>query len=161
MTLVTLRPVQRQDGPALERLMTACFAEYARRLGRAAPGPYDWLHDRVTEGDVWWCDTADIAGVGTVVLSYAQEAVCLIDQLGIDPAHQGQGLGTAAMRAIEAQATQRGCTLMRLFTGQPLTELVAFYSRLGYRVVRVGPSPSGGDKYPRVFMEKQLAPDPS
>jgi GNAT superfamily N-acetyltransferase len=61
----------------------------------------------------------------------------LIWSIATDPAEQGSGLGGALLGAAEVRARELGRTVMRLYTGTPLTHLVTWYRRYGYAVERV------------------------
>jgi GNAT superfamily N-acetyltransferase len=58
---------------------------------------------------------------------------CELQQLWVDDAHRGQGVGSDLVARFEGEAARRGCTLVYLdtFTFQA----PAFYGKLGYRVV--------------------------
>ncbi|MEO0918934.1 MAG: GNAT family N-acetyltransferase, partial [Pseudomonadota bacterium] len=72
------------------------------------------------------------------------------------PGHQRKGLGKLAIAAVEAEARNKGAKALSLYTAQPHTDLVASYSVLGFQVIAVGPSPSGKDTIPRIYMSKPL-----
>jgi ribosomal protein S18 acetylase RimI-like enzyme len=61
----------------------------------------------------------------------------LIWSIATDPAGRGGGLGRALLAAAEVRARELGRAVMRLYTGTPLTHLVAWYGRHGYAVERV------------------------
>lgn len=140
-----------QDEAALERLIEAAFVDYVRPLGRDWPGPYPWLPDAIEQGRVLWIDGAK----GCAVIDRDSDAFKL-DQIGIDPAHQGRGTGRLAMEALEDLGRKAGFAQITLFTAQVHTNLVAFYSSLGYRVTDLRPPASGKDDIPRVHMMKPL-----
>jgi GNAT superfamily N-acetyltransferase len=53
--------------------------------------------------------------------------------LWVDPARRGEGLGTALMRAAEAEAGAQGCRAVYLDTAT--FQAGPFYARLGYREI--------------------------
>ena len=55
---------------------------------------------------------------------------CEISHLWVDTHHRGRGLGTALLRAAEAQALRRGCFQVVLATYS--FQAPGFYARLGY-----------------------------
>jgi putative acetyltransferase len=99
-----------------------------------------------------------------------QERVCLVAEIDgqvigtagledvelvtffVHPDHQGMGIGTRLLAAIEEQARARGLT--RITVDSSLTG-AAFYARMGY--VRTGVE-FEGTAGPQIGMEKQLVP---
>ncbi len=66
------------------------------------------------------------------VRAAVSDNICQIGRLMVHPAHQGRGIGTALMRAIEAQfSTVSG---FELFTGSRSEGNIRLYLRLGYAV---------------------------
>jgi len=70
--------------------------------------------------------------VRTLYLPDRSIEVAYVEYVAAEP--RGQGFGTQAMRAIEAEIRRRGFSLAALATGSP-----AFYERLGWRLWR-GPA---------------------
>jgi len=89
--------------------------------------------------------------LGALVLVDTNEGL-LIDNVAVDPASQGMGVGRLLLEFAEAEARRLGLVSIYLSTNEKMTENQALYSRIGYvvfdhRVV---------NGYPRVFMRKQL-----
>lgn len=140
-----------EDEAALERLIEAAFVDYVLALGREWPGPYPWLPEAIAQGRVLWIDGAK----GCAVIDRDGDAL-KIDQIAIDPALQGRGTGRRAMGALEDLGQRAGFVPITLLTAQVHTDLVAFYSSLGYRVTDLRPPTSGKDDIPRIHMSKPL-----
>ena len=60
------------------------------------------------------------------------EDVGYFGMLSIDPARQGQGLGSRLIAEAEAHCRRAGCTTMELEVVNLRTELPPFYRRFGY-----------------------------
>ncbi len=146
-----LTQAKAEDESSLERLLETAFVDYAQALGREWSGPYPWLPEAIAQGRVLWVDGAK----GCAVIDRDGDAL-KIDQIAIDPAHQGRGTGRRAMEALEELAIRAGFAQITLFTAQVHTNLVAFYSSLGYRVTDIRPPESGKDDIPRIHMSKLL-----
>jgi GNAT superfamily N-acetyltransferase len=147
-----LTQAKAEDEPALARLIETAFVAYMQALGRGWPGPYPWLAEAIAQGRVLWIDGTK----GCAVIDRDGDAFKL-DQIAIDPAHQGRGTGRRAMEALEKLATRAGFARITLYTVQVHTDLVAFYSSLGYRVTDLRPPASGKDDIPRIHMTKLLS----
>ena len=64
--------------------------------------------------------------------------------LSVDPARQGQGIGTTLMRAAEEFCRGAGCRTMEILVVNLRTELLPYYRRHGY--VETGVRPFPGDE---------------
>jgi ribosomal protein S18 acetylase RimI-like enzyme len=72
--------------------------------------------------------------VGLIVAVVADDRL-LIDNVAVEPAHQGQGVGRALLAHAEQIAARRGLSELRLYTNAAMLENLALYPRLGYREV--------------------------
>lgn len=82
--------------------------------------------------------------VGTISFHPAREGLCLtydlpgtwsFGQFAVAPELQGQGLGQALIAMAERGAATGGADCMACDTAEGATHLIAFYERLGYRLV--------------------------
>jgi ribosomal protein S18 acetylase RimI-like enzyme len=83
-----------------------------------------------------WLSEQDARLAGALILEPRDDDL-LIWSIASDPASQGTGLGRALLAAAEVRARELGRTVMRLYTGTPLTHLVAWYGRHGFAVERI------------------------
>ena len=71
---------------------------------------------------------------GQLVISTAEGAPsALVEDMVVDPARRGQGVGRALLNAIEAWAGDRGATRMQLLADRENAPALAFYQRMGWR----------------------------
>lgn len=85
--------------------------------------------------------------VGTVTLQaadpeaevpwYRHPWVASLQQLGVEPGHQGAGVGTALLHAAEHWAAQKGCRTLALDTPEPARHLHAYYARHGFEPLAI------------------------
>lgn len=149
-----LRPATPEDHDAVVAIFKEAFREYTRATGRA-PGRYPWLSAALSAGEIFWLDVQSET-VGATWLVFKGGGLGL-EMLAIDPSHQKAGHGTAALAVIEAHAHAHEARFITLYTQTRRTYLVAFYSRHGFRVWKVGPPPHGRDDLLRVHMTKTLS----
>ncbi|MEO1657043.1 MAG: GNAT family N-acetyltransferase [Pseudomonadota bacterium] len=127
----TIRPASNDDHGAIGRIAEAAELFPASALGEMIVGYRDG-----TSQDIWF--VAECAGR---VLSFgfceperATEGTWNLLAIGVDPAFQGQGIGTLMMRYIEDQLTGKGQRILLVETmGTP--EFVSqrrFYGARGY-----------------------------
>ena len=109
--------------------------------------------------------TIDGAIVGTIMVEtgpkptsestwYRRSDVASAHQLGVEPSHQRQGIGSALMRWAESWAARSGYAEIAIDTQEPATELISFYSRKGYRHIEY--AQWYGKRYRSVIMSKPL-----
>jgi ribosomal protein S18 acetylase RimI-like enzyme len=128
--VVRLRSAETADVPRLTELVRAAYGHYVERLG-GLPGP-------MTEdyGDVVRSRTVTVAErraeiAGLIVFGPGDEGF-LIDNVAVDPAHQGTGVGRALLEVAEAAAQAAGFDSIYLYTHERMTENLALYGRIGY-----------------------------
>lgn len=79
---------------------------------------------------------ADGAVVGHIELVSTGEASARIARVLVDPARQGQGLGEQLLRAVIAEARERGIRMLTLRVIPTNARAIALYEKLGF--VRTG-----------------------
>jgi ribosomal protein S18 acetylase RimI-like enzyme len=105
---------------------------------------------RCAAGEAWLLDR-DGALLGAIVLEDAPDHLWL-DNVAVDPAAQGQGLGRALMAFAEAEARRRALPEIRLLTNVLMVRNIALYARLGF----VETARAEQDGFARVYMAKRL-----
>jgi GNAT superfamily N-acetyltransferase len=73
-----------------------------------------------TNGGCPWYERPDVAGFG---------------QFGVEPALQGNGIGSALLDFVEARAKETGAAELALDTAESANHLIDLYARRGYRIV--------------------------
>ena len=85
---------------------------------------------------------------------YLQPNVARAHQFAVEPELQRHGIGGALMHWAEAWAQENGYTELAVDTAEPAENLVAFYSRRGYRFIEFAQWP--GKRYRSVVLSKSL-----
>lgn len=93
--------------------------------------------------------------LGMVALVNRGDGTAEIKRMYVTQRARGQGVGSALMTAIEAQARAAGIRVIQLETGPLQPEAISLYSRHGYNHID-NFGPYIGDEF-SVCMEKQLA----
>ncbi len=140
---------------AIHRLMRRAFTPYARKLGREPrAGPYPWLEAAINRGDVYVAlDEGEIVGV---IATSRRGDELAIEQLGVDPARQGGGIGGWLLEQIEQTARRDQLKALTLFTAEMMSDVVRLYDRHGFLVVRKALPAHGRDEHLRVHLKKLL-----
>lgn len=147
-----IRPAVEEDLPRVVVIVRAAYSRYLTRMDRP-PGPMrDDYRARIREKVV---DLIDDAGTvaGLVVLLDRPDHL-LLDNVAVDPAFQGRGLGRRLVAHAEAETRRRGRAELRLHTHETMTENVELYRHLGFEETHRAEQ----DGYRRVFMRKRIDP---
>jgi GNAT superfamily N-acetyltransferase len=116
-------------------------------------------------GGTCWVGTADGRLVATVTLRppaadrecawYRRPDVASFEQLAVEPALQGRGLGDLLLDRVEREAARWGVGEVACDTAAPARHLVEWYVRRGYRVVATERWP--GKTYESRIVSKPVA----
>lgn len=166
MKEIVIRLLDAQDClTELTALVHRAYAPFGR-LGLNCTGvdqSVDTTRRRIGRGD---CFVAVWKGriVGTVTLCapdlrsecpwYRRHGIASAQQLAVDPAFQGKGLGRALLRCTEDRARARGARELALHTPRPAHQLLSFYQRLGFRPVEC--RQFTGKHYQSIVLSKPL-----
>jgi ribosomal protein S18 acetylase RimI-like enzyme len=130
MSGVHLRPATAADVPRLSELVRAAYGHYVERLGEP---PRTMLEDYAHVVRAKTVVVAERGGeiVGLVVFAVDEEGF-FVDNVAVDPSHQGTGVGRALLEHAEVAARRAGFDSLYLFTHEAMVENLALYSRIGY-----------------------------
>lgn len=149
-TDIAIRPARPGEAAAICELVRRAYAVYLPRIGRE-PGPMRDNYDRrVADGEAWVAESDGVIA-GVLVLLLRKDHL-LMDNVAIEPACQGRGLGKALIHFAEAEARRLGYGEIRLYTHETMVENISMYRRLGYE--ETGRGRQAG--FDRVFMRKPL-----
>ncbi len=155
-----IRYANPEDATLLHNIIKAAFAEYDGVL-EVPPGALSETLEEVER---------DIAR-GAALLAYdGEQAVgtvryevrpdyLYVGRLAVLPSHRGRKVGAALMAYVENLAPALGRTTIHLGTRLSMPGNIAFYERLGYRIVSSEPHPRGNDT--NVWFENELSLDNS
>ncbi|MCC6720204.1 MAG: GNAT family N-acetyltransferase [Acetobacteraceae bacterium] len=143
-----IRPADATDTPAVARIVRDAYTMYIARIGKP-PGPMLDDYAALIRSHCVWVAGAPVAGL-IVLLPEADHL--LLDNIAVDPAAQGTGIGRALMQFADAEAARRGYAELRLYTHLMMTENIALYARTGW--TETGRGEQNG--FSRVFFRKRL-----
>lgn len=138
MSKLTLREAKVEDVEAIAPLINTAFL---------AERPF------VKDERIQAAGVRDLLGKGQFLLGYLDDRLvgCVyvethhprayLGLLSVDPAHQHTGLGSELMAAAEERCRAAGCEGVDLRFINHRTELLRFYSALGYRETGTAPFP--------------------
>jgi ribosomal protein S18 acetylase RimI-like enzyme len=147
---MTPRLARADEAAAVTALVERAYAPWVAVLGRRPAPMDDDYAPHIAAGEVWVL--ADEAGIGALCVLIEAPDHLLLDNVAVDPARQGQGLGRAMIAHAEAMARAREHAELRLFTNELMERNIDLYRRLGF--AETHHATVGG--YRRVFMTKRL-----
>ncbi|GLS19987.1 acetyltransferase [Labrys miyagiensis] len=138
------------DSAAVRVLVRAAYSHYVARIGREPGSMGDDYDALIRAGRVHVIGEGGQI-LGLLVLLPEPDAM-LLDNVAVDPAHRGSGVGRALLQWAEQTALDAGYSAIRLYTNEAMTENISLYSRIGY--VETHRGEEKGLK--RVYMTKRL-----
>jgi GNAT superfamily N-acetyltransferase len=104
---------------------------FADRIGRIRHNLGEllvaWIDDKPVGDAYLWCEPVE-----EVEVREAYPGVPMLNHLEVAPEFQGQGIGTALIRAVEDAARRRGHERLVLGVGIDNPQAKRLYERLGY-----------------------------
>lgn len=143
-----IRPAGAADLADIQGIVHAAYAPYIARIGRP-PGPMGDDYRALTRRHAVWVAGDPVRGL--LVLLPMQDHL-LLDNVAVDPAARGSGIGRALINFAETEATRRGYGELRLYTHAMMTENIALYGRTGWQETGRG----NQDGFERVFFRKAV-----
>jgi ribosomal protein S18 acetylase RimI-like enzyme len=127
---ISLRRATAADVARLTELVHAAYGHYVERLGRP---PRPMTEDYAEHVGAQRVTVAEREGeiVGLLVLGLDDEGF-FVDNVAVDPAQQGTGVGKALLQHAETAARAAGFDSIYLYTHERMVENLALYSRIGY-----------------------------
>ena len=123
------------EHPRIIELQKVAYAVNRVRLGRE-PLPLLAEYDEIFAMQECWVALAGSSIVGALFLELRDDDL-LIWSVATVPECQRQGVGGRLMEAAERRAGDLGRNVIRLYTGQLLTDRIEWYSRLGFEIERL------------------------
>jgi len=146
----TFRRAKESDVPAIEACVQAAYAHFIPRIGRK-PGPMlDNYREVIRRAQVTVAESGGTI-LGLLVLDQTPEGF-LLENIAVNPALKGKGLGKALLQLAESEAKRAGFDSIYLYTHEMMAENRLLYAKIGY--VQFDRRVENG--LPRVFMRKKF-----
>ena len=128
--MTALRRAGPDDAGSIARLVHRAYSKWIPLIGRE-PKPMKADYQRaVLDHEVWVLD-GERGVIAVLELVPAHDHV-LVENVAVEPAVQGRGIGRRLMAYAEAEARSLGVGEVRLFTNERFADDLRFYERLGY-----------------------------
>lgn len=125
-----IRSATTEDVSRITAIARAAYAKYVPRIGREpAPMTADYAAEIAARHVV----VIEAAGtVGGYLIAWPEPDAYFIDNIAVDPAFQGNGLGRRLIEHATAEADRLRLGALRLYTNVQMTENLAMYTRMGF-----------------------------
>lgn len=158
-----IRAAEPGDLEAIADIVERAYGVYIERIG-VRPGPMDDDYgEQVRRGLVHVAADGrgnageeDGAGIVGLIVLIEGEGRLVIENVAVDPARQGEGIGRRLLEFAEETARRDGIGTVALYTHEKMTENIALYSRLGYVEDERRQVEAFSQVFARVFMSKRL-----
>ena len=152
-----IRRATESDVGRMIAIARAAYIKYVPRIGREPP---PMLADFAAEIAAGHAVVLEITGtVEGYLISWPKTQTYFIDNIAVDPAHQGLGLGRQLMEYAVREAKRHNLSTIQLCTNVTMTENRAMYAHIGFvETHRVLETPFNIETgLPRVYMCRTLS----
>jgi len=151
-----IRRAAEGDVARIVAIARAAYIKYVPRIGREPPPMLADFAAEIALGHVVVLEiTVRVEGY---LISWAKMEAYFIDNIAVDPAHQGFGLGRQLIEYAMREAKRHNLSAMQLYTNSTMTENLAMYAHMGFvetrRVMESQFNIETG--FPRVYMCRTL-----
>ena len=126
----SLRRATIEDTAKVTALVNAAYRHYIERIGMLPRPMTDDYAEVIRNSRVTIAEGVQTI-LGVIVMMVTDEGF-LIDNVAVDPAYRGKGVGKALLTFAEAEARRAGFDSLYLYTHEKMIENLALYARIGY-----------------------------
>lgn len=145
-----IRRARPEDTNAIQRVAEAAYHPFVVILGKKpAPMVADFGAHIERDWVIVFEREAVVSGYAVLVIS---ERRVLLDNIAVDPALQGSGIGSALIKQTERHAATLGYEALDLYTNVVMTANIQWYEKLGF--IETKRADEAG--FRRVYMRKTI-----
>jgi ribosomal protein S18 acetylase RimI-like enzyme len=128
--LPLIRKARAEDAVRIGAIAWAAYSKYVARIGREpAPMLADFAAEIAADHVVVIGADGRIDGY---MIAWPEMDAYFIDNVEVDPAQQGKGLGRQLIRHAVAEAKRHRLPAIQLYTNAAMTENLSMYARMGF-----------------------------
>lgn len=145
MSDLVFRRAAPADAALVAAITDAAYAKWVPVIGRK-PKPMVADYHAAIRDHLIEIAYLDDAAVGLIELIPAEDHL-LLENIAVDPAAHGKGIGRSLMQRVEQHAIEMNLSVVRLYTNKAFATNLGFYQRLGYAIEREEPYKEGFTVY--------------
>jgi GNAT superfamily N-acetyltransferase len=128
--IALIRRAIANDAARIGTIARAAYAKYVPRMGRE-PAPMVADFDAaIAAGRTVVVETCE--GIHGYMIAWPEAEAYFIENIAVDPAHQGKGLGRRLIEFAAAEANRLQLPAVRLYTNVVMTENLSMYASVGF-----------------------------
>lgn len=125
-----IRAATAGDADRVQTIARAAYANYVARMGREPPPMLADFPALIAAGIIVVIESAGV--VCGYMAAWPEPDVYLVDNLAVEPARQGKGLGRFLIEYAVDEARRLNLPALRLYTNVAMRENLAIYRHLGF-----------------------------
>ncbi len=125
-----LRPATPADAPVIRHIARAAYTQYIAAIGREPAPMVADFEGQIADGSVHVAE-GDGRVTGFIVF-FGQQDTMMLENVAVDPAFAGAGIGKALIDLCENAARAAGKASVTLYTNVAMTANQSLYPHLGY-----------------------------
>ena len=147
---MTVRKATTKDLAAVRKIDQAAYEIYVARIGKKPAPMIADFESQIAAGQMdLWQEEGKVTGF---IVHYPRENHVHIENVAVDPARAGRGIGGKLIAMAEETARANGFSAVELYTNEKMNENLTLYPHLGYR--ETGRRREAG--FARVYFRKEL-----
>jgi ribosomal protein S18 acetylase RimI-like enzyme len=149
-TVIEVRKAARLDEEAVRRCVAEAYEVYRLLMGKMPAPTFDDYATLIASG-VTHVAVIEGAIVG-VLVAWPEADHFYVDNVAVDPAHQGAGIGHRLLERADELARDEGRGELRLYTNEAMEYNLGYYPRQGFTETHRGVD----DGYRRVYFSRSV-----
>jgi ribosomal protein S18 acetylase RimI-like enzyme len=126
----SIRRATPEDTDRIGAIARAAYIKYVPRIGREPAPMAANFAARIAAGHAIVVE--DGKGVIGYMISWPEADAYFIENIAVDPEHQGEGLGRYLIEYAATEAHRLRLPAVRLYTNVAMTENLAMYAHIGF-----------------------------
>jgi ribosomal protein S18 acetylase RimI-like enzyme len=121
------------DLGAVKSCAEISYSIYIKRIGRKPPPMVADFKSQIVDGIVYVAKSqGSQSQVMGFVVCYPKVNSYFIENIAVNPCHQGKGIGKSLIAFCEAEALKLGLAFVELYTNERMVENLVFYPKIGF-----------------------------
>jgi ribosomal protein S18 acetylase RimI-like enzyme len=126
----SIREATPDDADRIRAIAQAAYVKYVSRMGRKPAPMTACFGEQIAAGHAVVIEIGN--GIKGYMIAWPEADAYFIDNIAVDPAHQGRGLGRSLIEHAATMARRFQLPAVRLHTNIAMTENLSMYAHIGF-----------------------------